>query len=85
MALSNYLIELFNFNIMNPKILNFLRLIPLGLVVSALMMAHFHAGIRALNPLTGYQLWPKVSKRQFLWGLILLGIIELVNRFITAT
>ena len=64
---------------MNPKILNFFRLIPLGLVVSALMMAHFHSGIRALNPLTGYQLWPKVSKRQFFWGLLLLGIIEIVN------
>jgi len=79
LALSSYLIDLFNFNIMNPKILNFLRLIPLGLVVSALMMAYFQAGIRALNPLTGYQLWPKVSKRQFFWGLLLLGIIEIVN------
>ena len=79
MALSDYLIELFNFDIMNPKILNFLRLIPLSLVASALMMAHFHAGIRALNPLNGYQLWPKVSKRQFLWGVVLLGIMEIIN------
>jgi len=68
---------------MPPRILDFLRLIPLGIVVSALMMAYFHAGLKALNPLGGYQLWPKVSKRQFLWGLVLLGIIEIVNWFIT--
>ncbi len=79
MALRYYFISFFKLYIMNSKILNFFRLIPLGLVVSALMMAYFQAGIRALNPLTGYQLWPKVSKRQFLWGLILLGVIEIVN------
>jgi hypothetical protein len=64
---------------MAPSIIDIMRLVALGLVVSALMIAHFHAGIRALNPLSGYHLWPKVSKRQFLWGMILLGIIELVN------
>jgi hypothetical protein len=68
---------------MPPKILDLLRLIPLGLVVSALLMAYFRAGLKALNPLDGYKLWPKVSKWQFLWGLILLGVIELVNWIIT--
>ena len=64
---------------MNQKILGFIRLVPLGLIASALMVAYFHAGLRALNPLNGYQLWPKVSKKQFTWGIVLLGIIELVN------
>ena len=68
---------------MPPKILDLLRMVPLGLVVSALLMAYFHAGLKALNPLDGFKLWPKVSKRQFLWGLILLGVIELVNWIIT--
>jgi hypothetical protein len=64
---------------MPPKVLDILWLVPLGLVVSALLMAYFHAGLKALNPLGGYQLWPKVSKRQFFWGLVLLVIVELVN------
>jgi len=68
---------------MPPKILDLLRLIPLGLVVSALLMAYFRAGLKALNPLDGYLLWPKVSKRQFLWGLVLLGVIEIINWVVT--
>jgi accessory gene regulator protein AgrB len=67
---------------MPPKTLNIVRLIPLGIVVSALLMAYFHAGLKALNPLDGYKLWPKVSKNQFLFGLILLGIIEILIRFL---
>ena len=64
---------------MSSNVSNIIRLIPLGLVVAALMMAYFHAGIRTLNPLGGYHLWPKVSRSQFLLGLILLGIIEIIN------
>ena len=68
---------------MNMKILGFIRLVPLGLVVSALLMAYFHAGLKALNPLDGYKLWPKVSKRQFFTGLVLFGIIEIVHWIIS--
>ncbi|MGD8353154.1 MAG: hypothetical protein PVJ01_03235 [Pseudomonadota bacterium] len=64
---------------MKGHILDILRLVPLGLVVSGLMMAYFRAGTRALNPLDGFKLWPRESKLQFIWGIILLGIIELVN------
>ena len=68
---------------MPQKILDLLRLVPLGLVVSALLMAYFNAGLKALNPLGGYQLWPKVSKKQFLGGLVLSGIIEIINWIVT--
>ena len=67
---------------MTPRILDILRLVPLGLVVSALMMAYFHAGKGALNPLSGHHLWPRVSRRQFFGGLVLLGIIELLHRIL---
>ena len=68
---------------MSPRILNIIRLVPLGIVVSALLMAYFQAGLKALNPLGGYKLWPKVSRNQFLLGLVLFGIIEIVNWFIS--
>ena len=68
---------------MPPKILNILRLVPMGIVVSALLLAYFHAGLKALNPLDGFKLWPKVSKRQFLTGLVLFGIIEIVHWIIS--
>lgn len=68
---------------MSPRILDIIRLVPLGIVVSAFLLAYFHAGLKALNPLGGYQLWPKVSKKQFLGGLVLLGIIEIINWIVT--
>ena len=64
---------------MDPSITEILRLVALGLVVSALMMAWFKTGKKAFNPLSGYQLWPKESKWQFLLGAALLAVIELVN------
>ena len=64
---------------MVPNLLQILRLVGLGLVVSALMMGYFKAGTSALNPLTGYKLWPKESRWQFIVGLVLLGVVELVN------
>ena len=68
---------------MSPRILDIIRLVPLGIVVSAFLLAYFHAGLKALNPLGGYKLWPKVSKQQLLLGLVLFGIIEIFHWIIS--